>query len=115
MPGPPPEEPASPVRTHSRARLPDPWTLVTLAVALILALPVLVVFAHVFMPATEVWEHLRQTVLADYVLNSLILMMGVGVGVLLLGVPTAWLVSLCEFPGRRVFEWALLLPLAVPA
>jgi iron(III) transport system permease protein len=115
MPGPPLGEPASPVRTRSRSRRPDPWTLVTLTVALVLALPVLVVFAHVFMPATEVWEHLRQTVLADYVLNSLILMMGVGVGVLLLGVPTAWLVSLCDFPGRRVFEWALLLPLAMPA
>ncbi|OOG22742.1 iron ABC transporter permease [Thioalkalivibrio denitrificans] len=115
MPGPPPDEPVSPVRTRQRSRRTDPWTLLTLLIALVLALPVLTVFAHVFMPATEVWEHLRQTVLADYVLNSLILMMGVGVGVLLLGVPTAWLVSLCDFPGRRVFEWALLLPLAVPA
>ncbi len=113
--GPPPEEPAAPARTRPGQRRPDLWTVVTLTVAAILALPVLVVFAHVFIPATEVWLHLRETVLADYVINSLILMLGVGVGVLLLGVPAAWLVSLCDFPGRRVFEWALLLPLAVPA
>lgn len=42
-------------------------------------------------------------------------MLGVGAGVLLLGVGTAWLVTLCSFPGSRVFEWALLLPLAAPA
>ncbi|WP_018233605.1 ABC transporter permease [Thioalkalivibrio thiocyanodenitrificans] len=113
--GPPPEEPAAPARTRPGQRRLDLWTVVTLTVAVILALPVLVVFAHVFIPATEVWLHLRETVLADYVVNSLILMLGVGVGVLLLGVPAAWLVSLCDFPGRRAFEWALLLPLAVPA
>src|ERR687885_1774133 len=42
-------------------------------------------------------------------------MIGVGVGVLLIGVGTAWLVTLCRFPGSRLFEWALLLPLAAPA
>lgn len=99
----------------ARPRLPDPWRLGVVFIALVLALPVIVVFAHVFLPATEVWQHLRETVLRDYVVNSLLLMVGVGAGVLLIGVPTAWLVSLCEFPGRRVFEWALLLPLAIPA
>ena len=98
-----------------RIRRPDAWGVSTLLIAAILALPVLVIFAHVFIPASEVWMHLRATVLADYVLNSLILLIGVGIGVLLIGVPTAWLVSMCDFPGRRVFEWALLLPLAMPA
>ncbi|AHK80281.1 iron ABC transporter permease [Ectothiorhodospira haloalkaliphila] len=98
-----------------RWRRPDAWSIGTLLIAAVLALPILVIFAHVFIPASEVWEHLRQTVLQDYVVNSLILMLGVGVGVLLIGVPTAWLVSMCDFPGRRIFEWALLLPLAMPA
>ncbi|WP_006786222.1 ABC transporter permease [Thiorhodospira sibirica] len=97
------------------ATRPDSWHIGVILVALILALPVLVVFAHVFLPTTEVWQHLQATVLSDYVRNSLLLMLGVGAGVLLIGVPTAWLVSLCEFPGRRIFEWALLLPLAFPA
>ena len=98
-----------------RIRRPDAWGVSTLLIAAILALPVLVIFAHVFIPASEVWMHLRSTVLADYVLNSLILLIGVGIGVLIIGVPTAWLVSMCDFPGRRIFEWALLLPLAMPA
>jgi len=83
--------------------------------AALLALPVVVVLAHVFVPAGAVWSHLAATVLTDYVRNSLVLVAGVGVGVAVVGIPCAWLVSACEFPGRRLFEWALLLPLAMPA
>lgn len=84
-------------------------------VALLLALPVLVVFGYLFIPAGEVWRHLADTVLRDYVQNSLLLVLGVAIGTLVLGVSTAWLSSMCEFTGRRVFEWALLLPMAMPA
>ncbi|MCB1880544.1 MAG: iron ABC transporter permease [Gammaproteobacteria bacterium] len=83
--------------------------------ALLLALPVIVVFSFVFVPAGEVWRHLVDTVLADYLSNSLLLVVGVAIGVLLLGIPTAWVTTVYEFPGRRLFEWALLLPLAIPA
>jgi len=102
------------LRTGVPAR-PDGWRLGIVAVALLLALPVITVFAYVFVPAGDVWSHLVETVLADYVTNSLLLMVGVGAGTLLMGVSTAWLTSVCEFPGRRFFQWALLLPLAVPA
>jgi iron(III) transport system permease protein len=54
-------------------------------------------------------------VLGRYALNSLLLAVGVGAGTVVIGVATAWLVAMCRFPGRRVFEWALLLPLAMPA
>ena len=91
------------------------WTSVAITVALVLALPVLVIFGHIFVPAGEVWAHLRQTVLGDYVTNTLALLVGVGIGVLLIGVTVAWLVSMCDFPGRRIFQWALMLPLAMPA
>ncbi|HPF60257.1 MAG TPA: ABC transporter permease subunit, partial [Candidatus Competibacteraceae bacterium] len=84
-------------------------------VALLLALPVCTVFFTALQPASEVWRHLVDTVLADYVLNSMVLMLGVGLGTLIIGVPTAWLTGVCEFPGRRWFEWALLLPMAIPA
>ncbi|MEL6814827.1 MAG: iron ABC transporter permease [Cyanobacteria bacterium J06598_3] len=77
--------------------------------------PVLVVLGSIFADAGEIWSHLVETVLAQYVINSLTLMVGVGIGVLVLGVGTAWLVAMCAFPGVRVFEWALLLPLAAPA
>jgi ABC-type Fe3+ transport system, permease component len=94
---------------------PDPWRSGVVLAALLLALPVLVVFSFVFAPAGEVWLHLKQTVLQEYVTNSLVLLLGVGVGVLAIGIPAAWMVSLCEFPGRRLFEWGLLLPMAMPA
>ena len=58
---------------------------------------------------------LSRTVLPRYVRNSIWLMLGVGLGTAIVGVGTAWLVSLCQFPGRRWFEWALLLPIAAPA
>ena len=80
----------------------DGWTLSVAVIALLLALPVLTVIAFLFIPAGEVWEHLLQTVLQDYVVNSLILMLGVAVGTGFIGVTTAWLVTLCRFPGRRL-------------
>ncbi len=93
----------------------DYGSLLVVGAAFCLALPVLTVLLTALQPAGAVWRHLAETVLADYVINSLLLMIGVGVGALLIGVPTAWLVSLHDFPGRRLFEWMLLLPMAIPA
>ena len=92
----------------------DGWMIAALVVAGLVATPVIVVMASVFAPLGEVWSHLAATVLTGYVVNTLILMIGVGAGTVLIGVATAWLVTMCRFPGRAVFEWALLLPLAVP-
>ena len=96
------------------ARL-DSWSVGTLLAALLLATPVFYVTSFVFHPTGEVWAHLVDTVLADYVINSGLLLLGVGMGTLALGVSTAWLTTSCEFLGRRIFDWALLLPLAFPA
>ncbi|MGH6906196.1 MAG: ABC transporter permease, partial [Geminicoccaceae bacterium] len=101
-----------------RARWPrrvDGWQLIALGAAGAVALPVLVVLTNLLAPSGEVWAHLASTVLWDYLWNTATLALGVGAGVLVLGVGTAWLVSMCRFPGQRLFEWALLLPLAVPA
>jgi iron(III) transport system permease protein len=98
----------------SRLRI-DAWSAGSILLAGALSVPVLVVAASVFYPAGEVWRHLYETVLLDYISNSLTLMLGVALGTLLLGVSTAWLTVNCRFPGVRFFEWALLLPLAVPA
>ncbi len=91
------------------------WRWLVLLCAALLALPVLVVFASVALPQTEVWLHLRQTVLADYVVNSLLLASGTGLGTLLIGTVCAWIVSQYQFFGRRYLQWLLLLPLAMPA
>ncbi|MGQ4878005.1 ABC transporter permease [Billgrantia sp. LNSP4103-1] len=92
----------------------SPWTLLMLAVALVVALPVVVVLAHILMPTQGIWQHLASTVLGRYLSNTFILAVTVGLGTMVIGTGTAWLVVMCRFPGRRVFEWALLLPLAVP-
>ena len=91
------------------------WPIATAALTALLGVPVLVVIGFLFVPAGAVWRHLASTVLADYVGNSLLLMLGVAGGTLVGGVGTAWLTSMCRFPGRGLFEWALLLPMAMPA
>ncbi|MBZ8141751.1 iron ABC transporter permease, partial [Rubrivivax gelatinosus] len=83
-----------------------------------LALPVLGVlgaWAALDEAALAVLRHQAQTVMADYTLQSALLVLGVGLGVTLVGTGAAALVALFDFPGRRAFEWALLLPLAMPA
>ncbi|MEB3267723.1 MAG: iron ABC transporter permease [Leptolyngbya sp.] len=94
---------------------PSVWAMAVLAIALLMVLPLGAVLASAVTQSGDVWGHLAATVLPQYVFNSLGLMVGVGLGVLLLGVSTAWLVTMCQFPGRRWFEWALLLPLAAPS
>ena len=91
------------------------WTLVVMAIALIISAPILFVFSSIFTKSTAIWQHLADTVLKDYIINSLLLMLLVGVGVCVIGVGTAWLVTMCRFWGSRWLEWGLLLPLAAPA
>jgi iron(III) transport system permease protein len=92
----------------------DGWSLAALALAVAVALPVLVVASSLIEPSGAIWSHLAQTVLGDYLLNTFVLALGVGVGVTVIGVGTAWLVTMCHVPSRGILEWALLLPLAVP-
>jgi iron(III) transport system permease protein len=101
---------------RARHRLmPSGWTIATLAIACLVAMPVVVVLSRVLIPTDGVWEHLASTVLPYYLTNTAQLVLGVGLGTLVIGVGTAWLVTMCRFPGSRVLEWALLLPMAVPA
>ena len=96
-------------------QLANGWALGLLAIAFVVALPVLTIVTIALTPAPEVWRHLVDTVLWTYVGNTLTLGIGVGIGTFAIGTATAWLVSNFRFPGRQVFEWALLVPLAVPA
>jgi iron(III) transport system permease protein len=91
------------------------WTLLVMAIAFIIALPILFVFSSVFTKSGAVWKHLATTVLPSYILNSCWLMLLVGIGVCLIGVGTAWLVTMCRFWGSTWLQWGLLLPLAAPA
>ncbi len=89
------------------------WWVITIAI--VMALPILVILGFVLQPFNENWQHLLDNLLFEYVSNSLLLMLGVSVGVLSMGIIAAWLTSSCDFPGRSILSWALLLPLAIPA
>ena len=93
----------------------DRWTLLTLALSALVAVPIGTVVVTAIGPGDGIWSHLVSTVLPIYVSNTLWLMLGVGLGVVLIGTSTAWLVTMYRFPGRRLFSFALLLPLAVPS
>lgn len=91
------------------------WNIATLGIALLVAIPIFTVASNVFVSSGDIWQHLASTVLPDYVMNSFWLMIGVGTGVFIIGVGTAWLVTMCRFPGSKQFQWMLILPMAVPA
>ena len=85
-----------------------------MAVAFLVVLPVLVLAGHALMADSSHWAHLASYVLPQALLNTLLLLLGVGVVCAALGTGCAWLVTAYDFPGRSVLTWALLLPLAVP-
>jgi iron(III) transport system permease protein len=89
--------------------------LASLAAAALIVAPIVAVVASGFGPGAGAWAHLAQTVLGAYVWNTFLLLVGVTWGVVSIGVLSAWLVTVYRFPGQRVLEWALILPLAVPA
>ncbi|MDO9314758.1 MAG: iron ABC transporter permease [Burkholderiaceae bacterium] len=103
---------------EARSRRPRAgWlSVAALVVALLVALPIVSVGTNVFSPGTGgTWAHLASTVLPDYIATTLWLCVGVGLSAAVIGVGTAWLVTHFDFPLRRTFEWALVLPLAMPA
>jgi iron(III) transport system permease protein len=91
------------------------WSVAAGAIALLIATPIVVILSSLATPSLEVWRHLWHTYLLELVWNTLVLVAGVGVGVLVLGVGLAWLVSRYRFPGRPLFAWLLILPMAMPA
>ena len=89
--------------------------LPALFVAALVSLPIIVTLLSLAQPAGPIWEHLRETVLNEYLLNTLALMILTGGLSLLLGVSTGWLIGACQFRGRATLSWLLMLPLASPA
>ncbi|EET46399.1 iron ABC transporter permease [Thalassobium sp. R2A62] len=101
-------------KNRRRLRL-DRWGLGAIIIAMIVLLPIVSVIWIAANPETNVWPHLVSTTLPRYLRNTIVLMLGVGGLTIVVGVGTAWLVSMYRFPMVRWLEWALLLPLAIPA
>ena len=90
------------------------WKPAIILLAVLLSLPIFTILSFILHPSSEIWQHLVDTVLSEYLVNSALLMSGVGAVTLVIGVGCAWLTSVCVFPGKKFFAWALLLPLAFP-
>jgi iron(III) transport system permease protein len=91
------------------------WQVTLWGLIILISLPLLRILSAWFEPSGDIWLHLYDTLLWKLVSNTLWLLLGVGLGVTILGVTLAWLVSMCEFPGRKILEWMLFLPFAIPA
>ena len=93
----------------------DPWSAGAVAIAALVLLPVLSVVWFALNPDDNIWPHLLSTTLPRYLGNTVLLMVSVGAITAAVGAGAAWLVVMYRFPGHRWLQWALLLPLAVPA
>jgi len=90
------------------------WSLSSIVVILILTIPSLSVFSGLFYPGNSNWIHFKAYLLSDYISNTVILISSVGIAAAISGTLLAWLVCMYDFPGRRFFKWALILPLSIP-
>ena len=91
------------------------WSVLTLTIVCFIAVPIFTIIIKLFNGPGESWNHLKNTVLLDYVTNSLFLLLGTSILTLLFGVSSAWIVSRYEFKFRKQIEWLLILPLALPS
>lgn len=90
-------------------------TIACTAIVITALMPILVIALSWTSDQTSVWQHLIATQLSTLLRNSVVLVVGVAFVVVILGVSLAWLTVMCEFPGRRWLDWALMLPMAMPA
>ena len=91
------------------------WTGGAIIILLLVLTPIFTILIKLFDKPGEHWRHIATTLLPSYFLNSFLLLLGVGIFTFILGVSMAWLVSVYDFPGRKYFEWLLILPLAFPS
>lgn len=90
------------------------WTGLALVIVILVTIPILTLITNIFGPPGDSWEHLKENLLYSYFVNTLALLAGVALCTFILGVSTAWIISSYNFPGRRYFEWLLILPLGFP-
>ena len=96
-------------------RTEQTWPKTSVLLSLFVLLPVTGLLWAAIGTDENIWQHLLNSVLPSYIVNSLILVTGVCLGVTFVGTCTAWLIANCRFPGHKVFGWMLILPLAMPA
>ncbi len=97
-----------------RSDAPAGWAIGSWIICTLLLLPVASIAVLALAPGAGIWPHLFVTVLPNYLLQTFVLLCGIGLITFAIGTLTAWLVTMHSFPLRKVFQWLLLLPLAMP-
>ncbi|UTT42754.1 ABC transporter permease [Exiguobacterium aurantiacum] len=90
------------------------WAILSFIALVFIVLPGVVVLVELFAPVNENWQHIREYLLPTYVRNTLFIMLATGLLTTVIGTSLAWFVTVYDFPFRRFFKWALILPLAIP-
>jgi len=91
------------------------WTVLIVAVSLFLAIPVFSILISLFRGNCEMWEHITTYFLFDYIKNSIILIFGTGLLTFTIGTSSAWIISRYTFRYKKIIEWLLFMPLAIPS
>ncbi|MBR3217259.1 MAG: iron ABC transporter permease, partial [Exiguobacterium sp.] len=99
---------------HAVKRQLNGWAILSFLAILLIVLPGIVVLVELFAPVNDNWQHIQEYLLPRYVRNTLFIMVATGVLTTVIGTSLAWFVTVYDFPFRRFFKWALILPLAIP-
>jgi len=91
------------------------WTVLIVSVSLFLAIPVFSILISLFRGSGEMWEHITTYFLFDYIKNSIILIFGTGLLTFTIGTSSAWIISRYTFRYKKIIEWLLFMPLAIPS
>ena len=83
-------------------------------VILVVITPIITVLSYIFSPSTHLWGHLADNLLLEYLSNTFLILMFVSLISVVLGVSCAWLVTMYQFPGKDIFKWLLVMPIAIP-
>jgi iron(III) transport system permease protein len=89
-------------------------TVLLFVIILLVIIPIMTVMSFIFQPSTELWGHLSDNLLIDYLLNTGMIVISVALLTIIIGVSCAWLVTNFTFPGVNVFKWLLVMPIAIP-
>ena len=89
------------------------WTFISIIICFFIIIPISTI-GFQFDNHSENWNHIKSTVLNRYIFSTTILIIGTSFCSAVIGVSCAFFVSFCRFPGRKFFEWALILPLTIP-
>ena len=90
------------------------WAVLSTIFMLMILLPNIDVILHLFKEPNDTWYHIKKYLLKNYILNTSIIAISTGILTMIIGTSLAWLVSAYDFPMRKFFRWALILPLSIP-